>query len=133
MRGRATLIIIAAATFVGTFVRPPFVTGKRPEPQSVQKPSEESQASPEAREKLRRLAAKKTTYQVGYSPAMERRLTQLSGIEIPRGTVNQALQVREKAKLALARFVERRERYFKEHPNEFFISESDGMTTSAPG
>lgn len=98
------------------------VTSQQSKPLNVQKTPDQNQPSPEVLEKLRRLAAKQKTYQVGYSPAMERKLTQLSGIEIPRGTVRQALQVRQKAKAALAKSIQQREQYFKTHPNEFFES-----------
>lgn len=53
--------------------------------------TEDSQASPEARETLRRLAAQKKTYKVGYSPAMDRKEAQLSGIEIPKDEPQRAL------------------------------------------
>ena len=53
--------------------------------------TEDSQASPEARETLRRLAAQKKTYKVGYSSVMDRKEAQLTGIEIPKDEPQRAL------------------------------------------
>ncbi|MBS1786668.1 MAG: hypothetical protein JST85_03050 [Acidobacteria bacterium] len=57
----------------------------------AQQATDGSQASPEARAKLRRLAAQKKTYKVGYSPAMDRKEAQLSGIEIPKDEPRRAM------------------------------------------
>ncbi len=57
----------------------------------AQQSAEDSQASPEARAKLRKLAAQKKTYKVGYSPAMDRKEAQLSGIEIPKDEPRRAM------------------------------------------
>jgi len=73
---------------------PSSATRQRNRPPRVQQSSDESQASPEAREKLRKLAAKKKTYQVGYSPVMDRKEAQLIGIEIPKDEPRRALQKR---------------------------------------
>ena len=53
--------------------------------------TDDSQASPEARAKLRRLAQQKKTYKVGYSPVMDRKEAQLSGLEIPKDEPRRAL------------------------------------------
>ena len=53
----------------------------------AQQSTDDSQASPEARAKLRRLAQQKKTYQVGYSPVMDRKEAQLAGVEIPNWIV----------------------------------------------
>jgi cathepsin L len=91
MRGRATLFLIAATIFVAPFVQPSSVTSQQSKSPSVQKPSGENQASIEAMEKLRRLAAKQKTYQIGYSPVLDRKEAQLSGIEIPKDEPRRAL------------------------------------------
>lgn len=123
MNSRLRFTIFAALVLTVTLTQlPSTVTSQQSKPPSVQKAPGQNQPSPEAQEKLRKLAAKQKTYQVGYNPAMERKLTQLSGIEIPRGTVRQALQVRQKAKAALAKSFQLREQYFKAHPDEFFES-----------
>lgn len=57
----------------------------------AQQSAEDSQASPEARARLRKLAAQKKTYKVGYSPAMDRKEAQLSGIEIPKDEPRRAM------------------------------------------
>ena len=57
----------------------------------AQQSTDDSQASPEARAKLRRLAQQKKTYRVGYSPVMDRKEAQLSGIEIPQDEPRRAL------------------------------------------
>lgn len=57
----------------------------------VQQSTNTGEASPEARAKLRKLAAQKKTYKVGYSPAMDRKEAQLSGIEIPKDEPQRAL------------------------------------------
>jgi len=57
----------------------------------TQQSTDDSQASPEARAKLRKLAAQKKTYKVGYSPAMDRKEAQLSGIEIPKDEPQRAM------------------------------------------
>src|SRR5262252_10263079 len=59
--------------------------------QQSQQPDDQSQASPEAREKLRRLLKQKKTYKVGYSPVMDRKEAQLTGIEIPKDEPRRAL------------------------------------------
>lgn len=118
---RYTIILLLILT-LALVALSPIVSGQRSQKSNPRKSSEPNQPSPEALEKLRQLAAKQKTFQVGYSPAMDRKLTQLSGIEIPRGTVKQALQVRQKAKAALAKSIKNREQYYKEHPNEFFES-----------
>lgn len=59
--------------------------------QQSQQPDDQSQASPEAREKLRRLMKQKKTYKVGYSPAMDRKEAQLTGIEIPKDEPRRAM------------------------------------------
>lgn len=53
--------------------------------------ADQGDVSPEARETLRRLAAQKKTYKVGYSPAMDRKEAQLSGIEIPKDEPQRAM------------------------------------------
>jgi cathepsin L len=91
MKDRATFFIITATIFVVIFVQPSFVTSQQSQPPSVQKPSGENQASPEARAKLRRLAQQKKTYKIGYSPVMDRKEAQLSGIEIPKDEPQRAM------------------------------------------
>ena len=108
MRIRVTFLLLAATSFVVFFAQPSYVTSQQPPSPVRQAPPDESTASLEAKERLRKLAAQQKTYQVGYSPAMERKLTQLSGIEIPRGTVKQALQVKQEAKRRLAESIRRR-------------------------
>lgn len=53
--------------------------------------TDDSQASPEALAKLRRLAQQKKTYKVGYSPVMDRKEAQLAGVEIPKDEPRRAL------------------------------------------
>jgi hypothetical protein len=73
-------------------------------------PRDESQASPEAREKLRKLRAQKKTYLVGYSPAVERKLAEVAGIEVPRNETKRAKVIRA----AAARKLAAQERIFRE-------------------
>lgn len=113
MNSRLRFTIFAALVLTVTLTQlPSTVTSQQSKPPSVQKTPEQSQPSPEALEKLRRLAAKQKTYQVGYSPVMERKLTQLSGIEIPRGTVRQALKVRQEAQRKQAEWWEAMKRSY---------------------
>ncbi|MGH9803288.1 MAG: C1 family peptidase, partial [Blastocatellia bacterium] len=67
------------------------VTPQRNRQAPAKQPTDQDQASPEAREKLRRLAAQKKTYKVGYSPVMDRKEAQLTGIEIPKDEPRRAL------------------------------------------
>jgi cathepsin L len=122
MRRHQPLAILGAVFLVVAFSWLSPVIGQQAHASSTQQPTDESQASIEAKEALRKLAAKKITYQVGYSPAMERKLTKLTGIEIPRGTVRQAQQVRREAQLRLAQEKQRLGQYYKEHPDELFDS-----------
>jgi cathepsin L len=64
---------------------------------------DESRASPEAREKLRKLREQPRTYQVGYSPAMEHKLAELTGIEIPKNETQKAKKIRAEAQRLLAK------------------------------
>lgn len=66
-------------------------------------PHDESQASPEAKEKLRQLRAQQKTYLVGYSSAMEHKLAAMNGIEIPRGEARRAKTIRAEAQRWLAK------------------------------
>jgi C1A family cysteine protease len=123
MNSRLRFTIFAALVLTVTLTQlPSTVTSQQSKPQSIQKTPDQNQPSPEAQEKLRKLAAKQKTYQVGYNPAMERKLTQLSGIEIPRGTVRQALKVRQEAQQKLAESIRRREEYLKANPDKVFDS-----------
>lgn len=78
--------------------------------------TEDSQASPEARESLRRLAAQKKTYKVGYSPAMDRKEAQLSGIEIPKDEPQRALLKRAE-----------KQRRWNEYLNGLKVQEKSGF------
>lgn len=123
MKSRLRFSIFAALVLAVTLAQlPSTVTSQQSKPPSVQKTPDQSQPSPEALERLRKLAAKQKTYQVGYNPAMERKLTQLSGIEIPRGTVRQALKVRQEAQQKLVESIRRREEYLKANPDKVFDS-----------
>ena len=53
--------------------------------------ADQSEPSPEAKEKLRKLAAEQKTYKVGYSSVMDRKEAQLTGIEIPKDEPQRAL------------------------------------------
>jgi hypothetical protein len=123
MRNHPRFMIIAVSILVLALAPLlPIGASQQSQESRPQKSSEQNQPSPEALEKLRQLAAKQKTYQVGYNPALERKLTQLSGIEIPRGTVKQALQVRQEAKRKLAESIKRREQYYRENPDLIFNS-----------
>jgi len=78
--------------------------------------TEDSQASPEARETLRRLATQKKTYKVGYSPAMDRKEAQLSGIEIPKDEPQRAMLKRAE-----------NQRRWNEYLNSLKVQEKSGF------
>lgn len=123
MKSPLRFTILAVSVLLVTLAQlPSTVTSQRSKLPRVQKTPDKNQPSVEALEKLRKLAAKQKTYQVGYNPAMERKLTQLSGIEIPRGTVRQALKVRQEAQQKLAESIRRREEYLKANPDKVFDS-----------
>lgn len=115
-------IISVSIWLIAIGLSSPGVISQQSNPPGSQEPSDQNQPSVEAQEKLRKLAAQQKTYQVGHSPAMERKLTQLSGIEIPRGTVRQALKVRQEAQRKLAENVRRREEYYRANPDKVFDS-----------
>jgi cathepsin L len=60
-------------------------------PPRARQSTDQNEASPAAREKLRRLAQQKKTYQVGYSPVMDRKEAQLAGIEVPKDEPRRAM------------------------------------------
>src|SRR5262249_46972469 len=92
MKHYRLLALSLVVVFITTSVQPQSSAPRRQNrPSHVQQSTDDSQVSPEAREKLRKLAAKKKTYQVGYSPVMDRKEAQLSGIEIPKDEPQRAL------------------------------------------
>lgn len=92
MRNHLRFTIIAASILMMALAQvPPSVTSQQSQSPNGQKPPDQSQVSPEARAKLRKLAAQKKTYKVGYSPAMDRKEAQLTGIEIPKDEPQRAM------------------------------------------
>ncbi len=78
--------------------------------------ADQGEASPEARAKLRKLAAQKKTYKVGYSPAMDRKEAQLSGIEIPKDEPQRAMLKRAE-----------NQRRWNEYLNSLKVQEKQGF------
>ncbi|MDX2041670.1 MAG: C1 family peptidase [Acidobacteriota bacterium] len=91
MKSRASFLLLAATIFAVLVAQPSSVTSQQSKPPSNQKPSDQNQPSVEVQKKLRKLAAQKKTYKVGYSPVMDRKEAQLSGIEIPKDEPQRAL------------------------------------------
>ena len=94
MRDRARVLMIAATLFAAVFVQPFSVTSRPAQSPGAQKAPEEEQASPEARETLRRLLQQKKTYKVGYSPAMDHKAAELANVEVPKDEPRRAMRKR---------------------------------------
>lgn len=92
MKSRPRFTILAAFVLMLMFAQLSLpVISQQSKLSSGQKPSDQNQASIEARAKLRKLAAQKKTYKVGYNPVMDRKEAQLSGIEIPKDEPRRAM------------------------------------------
>lgn len=92
MKANLTLAVFIFTIFLMLTTQAPSSAAQRQNRQPrAQQSVEDSQASPEARARLRKLAAQKKTYKVGYSPAMDRKEAQLSGIEIPKDEPQRAM------------------------------------------
>lgn len=106
MNSRTPLIGIVVILMTVLAQRPSSVISQEAKPPGIQTPPSESQASPAAKEKLRRLREQPKTYQVGYNPAMERQQAQLTGIEIPKDETAKAKKIRADAERLLAKQAE---------------------------
>lgn len=134
---RPTILVTSTLLAMLSLLSPPVIS-QQPKSSSTRKSSGQRRPSVAAQEKLRRLAAQKKTYQVGYSPAMDRKEAQLSGIEIPKDEPRRAmlkraenqrrwneylagLKEQEKSGFRFKRWAgpeqEIREQVRKEHPN----------------
>lgn len=92
MKSRLRFTILATSSLIVMLaLLSPSAAQRQNRQPRTRKMTEQSEASPEARAKLRKLAAQKKTYKVGYSPAMDRKEAQLSGIEIPKDEPQRAL------------------------------------------
>lgn len=92
MKNHLILVLVLLAALILPTAQTPSSAAQRQNRQPhARQSTEDSQASPEARAKLRKLAAQKKTYKVGYSPAMDRKEAQLSGIEIPKDEPQRAM------------------------------------------
>jgi predicted ATP-dependent protease len=114
---RRSLVIPTALASIITFsLIPSFAIP--PQQPAAQQPADESQASPKARERLRRLREQpgNKTYMVGYSPALERELAELNGIEVPRNETQNAKRIRAEARRRLAAHEQELRRREKENP-----------------
>ena len=89
-RLRFTILAASALMLILAFLTPSVAQRQNRQTRTRQS-TDDSQASPEARAKLRKLAAQKKTYKVGYSPVMDRKEAQLSGIEIPKDEPQRAM------------------------------------------
>ncbi len=117
MKSRLRFAIFAALVLAVTLTQlPSTVTSQQSKPPSVQKAPEQSQPSPEARKTLRRLAAQKKTYKVGYSSVMDRKVAQLSGIEIPKDEPQRAMLKRAE-----------NQRRWNEYLNSLKVQEKSGF------
>lgn len=117
MKGYRSFIIPTALAAIVTFNLIPLFAITPQQPGAPQ-PADESQASPKARERLRRLREQRDnkTYVVGYSPAVEREMAELAGIEVPRDETKKAKRIREEARRKLAEYEQELRRREKESP-----------------
>lgn len=90
MKSRLRFIIFAALVLTVTLTQLPSTVTSQQSKRPVS-PKTSNQVSPQARAKLRKLAAQKKTYKVGYNPAMDRKEAQLTGIEIPKDEPRRAM------------------------------------------
>src|SRR2546423_191574 len=107
MKLRRTFALLSSLLLPALLVLVPATADQSPQPQPqtaapAQQPADESQASPAAQAKLRRLRAAKPTYRVGYSPAVEVNVQDLADIEIPPDLPKTILSVRARSARWLA-------------------------------
>jgi cathepsin L len=92
---------------------------------ATQQADDESQASPAAREALRRLRTQKTTYRVGYSSAVEVNVKDLADIEIPPDLPKTLRRVKAESARRLAATRATVARFNREHANDKLTAEWD--------
>ncbi len=117
MKSRLRFTILSASVLIVILVwLSPSAAQRRIGQSRTRQTTDQSQASPEARAKLRKLAAQKKTYKVGYSPAMDRKEAQLSGIEIPKDEPQRAMLKRAE-----------NQRRWNEYLNSLKVQEKSGF------
>lgn len=106
----ALLVALASASAMRKSLQPPQAI-------AVQ---DQKAPSPEALARLNKVLAEKKTYKVGYTPALERKAVELTGVEMPKDEPRRVASIRAQTERLIMKEQERIEAYIKAHPGTVF-------------